>query len=208
MKRCPRCGEEKESTEFHSDRAKKDGLATYCKTCNNISRAIFRKRETMNQTNFERLYRGLSAQAKKVYDAIPISDPWKAGQIMGELHRNQSGMNAHVALGCANSLIACGLVVESPKGSFKRVKIHQVGEAKEPKPEPKTEPQKETEMKQIETTQASGGAMEMLGNFAEKLRALASEAEVIAMEIAGQAEKNEAETAKMRQLQALLKSLG
>jgi len=33
MKRCPRCGEEKPFSEFAKNRARRDGLQTYCKPC-------------------------------------------------------------------------------------------------------------------------------------------------------------------------------
>ena len=35
MKTCPQCKEEKELTEFHKDRNRKDGLYVYCKPCTN-----------------------------------------------------------------------------------------------------------------------------------------------------------------------------
>lgn len=34
MKRCPRCGEEKPTSEFNRNRSRKDGFAHYCKPCN------------------------------------------------------------------------------------------------------------------------------------------------------------------------------
>lgn len=48
MKRCPRCGVTKETTDFPRNRATKDGLATYSKPCHN---------EKMNEIS-ERLYGG------------------------------------------------------------------------------------------------------------------------------------------------------
>ncbi len=33
MKRCSRCGEIKPYSEFHKNRARRDGLQTYCKSC-------------------------------------------------------------------------------------------------------------------------------------------------------------------------------
>lgn len=32
-KRCPRCGETKPTAEFHKNKARKDGIAPYCKDC-------------------------------------------------------------------------------------------------------------------------------------------------------------------------------
>lgn len=36
FKTCPKCGEEKARSEFHKDRAHRDGLHSYCKTCTRI----------------------------------------------------------------------------------------------------------------------------------------------------------------------------
>lgn len=33
MKKCTKCGIEKQTTEFHKDKIKKDGLRSYCKIC-------------------------------------------------------------------------------------------------------------------------------------------------------------------------------
>ena len=35
LKRCIKCGEFKPLSEFHKNRASKDGLAYFCKPCNN-----------------------------------------------------------------------------------------------------------------------------------------------------------------------------
>jgi len=62
----------------------------------------------MNQQKFEQIYRGLTVQAKKVYDSIPMVEAWSPAMVMQDLHRrNQSMGDMHVVLGCVNSLIAC-----------------------------------------------------------------------------------------------------
>ena len=35
MKKCPRCGEEKQPDEFHKNSRVKSGLSVYCKKCKN-----------------------------------------------------------------------------------------------------------------------------------------------------------------------------
>lgn len=172
----------------------------------------------MNQHKFDAVYRGLTTQAKKVYECVPISESWTPAQIMGELHRRNISMNdRHVVMGCLNSMIACGIVNEVPRGEFRREVIRPKYEAKEQVIEA-IEPTEELEVKKSASipnhTQSSAApvaepsALDLLGEFAQRLRILADDAERIAIAIAGQAEKNDAETAKLRQLQALLKSLG
>ena len=166
----------------------------------------------MNQSKFEAIHRSMTIQAKKVYDCIPIAESWDPAQIMGELHRRNISMSdKHVVMGCINSMIDSGVVNEVSRGVFRREVIR-------PKCEIKEQVIEVTETKEIQvnkpvsapikTTPVNSGPLDLLGAFAQRLRDLANDAESIAMAIAGQAEKNDAETAKMRQLQALLKSLG
>lgn len=158
----------------------------------------------MNQQKFDQIYRGLSEQAKKVYECIPISESWSPAQIMSELHRRSISLgDFRVVMGCVNLMLDSGIVLEAPRGSFKRETIR-------PKQEPKNQfinPKKETLVKQPTTPEAIG-PLDRLSAFASRLRDLATDMENAAIELASQAERNDAETAKMRQLQALLKSLG
>ena len=160
----------------------------------------------MNQQKFDSIYRGLSEQAKKVYDCIPIADSWSPAQIMGELHRRSVSLgDFRVVMGCVNSMLDAGIVLEVSRGLFKR-------EAIRPKCEPKEKVinhTKEAEMPTpTKTIAPQVGALDRLSSFASRLRDLANDMENAAIELAGQAERNDAETAKMRQLQAILKSLG
>ncbi len=155
----------------------------------------------MNQQKFDQVHRGLSEQAKKVYDCIPIAESWTPAQIMGELHRRSVSLgDFRVVMGCVNLMLDAGIVVEASRGLFKRETIR-------PKQEQVTKPKKEIEVKQ-QTPVAAIDPLDRLSSIASRLRDLATDMENAAIELAGQAEKNETETAKMRQLQAILKSLG
>ena len=162
----------------------------------------------MNQQKFESVFRGLSMQARKVYDCIPIAEAWNPAQIMGELHRRNISMSdRHVVMGCINSMIDSGVVNEVARGVFRREVIRPKCEIKEINPiKPTKEPEVITPVPSKTTPLV--GPLDRLSAFASRLRELASDMENAAIELAGQAEKNDAETAKMRQLQAILKSLG
>lgn len=222
MKKCSKCNETKDIDEFNKySRNVATGLRADCKKCQGKQTVIDsenRRNKKLNQQKFDQIHRGLSAQATKVYDAIPISDSWSITQIMQELHRlNISMSDARVVGGCLNSLIDCGLVVEAPKRMFRREVIRPKFERTEAAPEV-IATTKEIEMKQTAhlpsktapyaSAIAIMSPLDRLSSFASRLRDLATEMENAAIDLAGQAEKNEAETAKMRQLQALLKSLG
>jgi hypothetical protein len=157
----------------------------------------------MQKSKFDTVFRGLSAQAKKVYESLPISEPWSPSQIMQELHRKNISMSdMRVVMGCMNTLIDIGCVEEPTKGMFIRVEIK---EKAAPSPEFKVVKQKDAQMKQIESP---NNPIDRLSSLASRLRELASDMDDAAIALAEQAQKNDAETIKMRQLQALLKSLG
>ena len=48
VKKCIKCKEEKEETEFYKDRARKDGLTRYCKVCQKVH---LKKWQKKNQSN-------------------------------------------------------------------------------------------------------------------------------------------------------------
>jgi hypothetical protein len=160
----------------------------------------------MHQQKFDQIYRGLTEQSKKVFDCIPISESWTPAQIMSELHRRSISLgDFRVVMGCVNIMLDSGIVLEVSRGQFRREIIKQKCEKKEQL----TKLPKEPEMNHAQKpSKDQNNPLDLLGDFAKRLRTLADDAERIAMEIAGQTEKNEADTAKMRQLQAILKSLG
>lgn len=184
----------------------------------------------MNQAKFEAKLKGLNSQLRKVLDATPVEEPWMATAVSAEMRRlGSGGADSRATLGCLNSLLEMGLVEEVVKGQFRRAKVNPAPGrpplAPPPEPAPavadsprlvsvKTNPQEEA-MQTIKAVTVAPksivsplSALDKLSRLAERLRELASDMESAALELAEQAEKDEAETAKMRQLQALLKSLG
>lgn len=91
----------------------------------NGPRHINNAKRTMNQQRFHSIHDGLSAVAKKVYDAVPIQEAWSIVQIKQELERKQAGVTRDFRIfsGCINSLVNSGIVLEEPKGRFRRVKV-------------------------------------------------------------------------------------
>ncbi len=145
----------------------------------------------MNQKQLEQIHCNLSEQAKKVYDCIPIQESWSPVQIMQELHRKKlSTYDYHLVMGCIHLMVEAGIIKEPKKGFFVRENVET----------------KNTVGKQTKPTVV--GPIDRLSEFAQRLRQLALDMESAAIDLAGQIEINDAETAKMRQLKELLKSLG
>lgn len=236
MRFCKPCGVTKPISEFNVDSKESGGHRYYCKACAKEKKRVYllkkatmgqvdhkkvfaagyykglreseSKGEIMNQSRFDAVYRGLSAQAKKVYEALPISEPWGPSQIMQELHRRNISMSdMRVVIGCINTMIDVGCVEEPTKGMFVRAEIR---EKQATAPILKEIKQKEPEVKQdaAKQTETETSPIDRLSLLSRRLRDLASDMDDAAIALAEQAQKNESETVKMRQLQALLKSLG
>lgn len=178
----------------------------------------------MNQARFNAIYSGLTSLEKKVYEAVPISDPWDIKQISNELNRCGSTPDPRVLGGCMSTLVDAGLVLETAPKVFVRVSV-------KPKPE-KSPPHHQAPPATFEATneipptvnalkQPAPKAASNQQDILEKMSALAgrvnhvrayleqlsSDIETTALEIEEQMAEREKDMAKLRQLQALLKDL-
>lgn len=66
---------------------------------------------------------GQSATAKKVYEAIPITEAWSFTQIFAEVNRRGVGIQYNIFQGCVQNLKEAGLVVEPKVGHFLRATL-------------------------------------------------------------------------------------
>lgn len=160
----------------------------------------------MNINRFKAKFEGLNTAARKVYNAVPISEPWDISQILRELERSQGRMDYRVVHGCLTVLTDIGLVIETEK-EYRRTPVR---ERTEKTPEPKEEPVMKIETKPaapaaaIEATQSP---MDILAGLASRLIALGNDFETAALTIQAQHEAREKDMEKFRQLQALLKGM-
>jgi hypothetical protein len=81
------------------------------------------KEKVMNEAKFQSVFRNVSEQAKKVYNAVPISESWSSSQIMAELARTNRSTEHRVVLGCLASLREVGLIKESATGLWIRTEV-------------------------------------------------------------------------------------
>ena len=211
IRACSVCKVIKPPTEFNKNSRMHDGLRSYCRLCQaNLKRAYLEKKEQeMNLSKYEAKKNGLNSQLRKVLDATPIQEAWNAVAISAEMRRvGSGGADPRATLGCLSNLVEQGLIDEVRKGQFKRVQPKEKQPTPEIKPVEVPTTHKEPEMQPKPTAAPASNPIDKLSKLASRLRDLASDMETAALELAEQAERNEHETAKMRQLQALLKSLG
>lgn len=172
----------------------------------------------MNDAKHDALLQGQSTLARKVYDAVPIQEAWTPSEIQAVLRATQStAAEARVVHGCLRKLTDDGLIREVAHNKFRRrasrasrashehrqLTLHKElpMPANAPKAAPKTTP---LELLSELANDIKGFAQDVN----QRLQNFAIRTEDIALAIEQQRELDNAELAKLRQLQSLLKSLG
>lgn len=167
----------------------------------------------ITESQFSRRYHALSVNCKKVYDAVPIAEPWSTSYILSEIQRLCSyTSNMRVLTGSLQSLKASGLVQEPTKGLFVRTPVkpgkdeseaEQITDAKTQQPEPT----KEEKTMPAPAQKQPRNPMAILSELATRCKALADEIETAALEIDEYVTAKDVDAGKLKQLQALLKGL-
>lgn len=86
----------------------------------------------MNESRQRELLAGVAANARKVFDVVPIEDAWGLDQLLAEVRRLGSGMDSNVLKGCLASLIERALVCEVSPRRYQRAPIRTKSAAAEP----------------------------------------------------------------------------
>lgn len=180
----------------------------------------------MKQSTIDRMLKGQTSVAKKVYSAVPINEAWPVKQVLTELGRLQISMDHRRVAGCLNTLKESGLIKEPNKGEFIRVTankhpIHpeipethqgavipvaQTGVIVDNGPlfEDKT---KETPMTKRDPMDTISGLTEKMRDIAGSMTALADEFDDVACELAESVTMSVKDAEKLQQLKGLLKAL-
>ncbi len=168
----------------------------------------------ISRSRFDAAYREQSPAAQKVYSAVPDGQFWPIPKIAAEMKRlGQNPEISHVA-GCLGTLLHVGLVTEQLRGHFSKAEIKEPVKLFERLKTVAAQP-KEENMKTATQPVSKKTPLEILGDISSRAIALsdmvkkfAADIENAAIEIQQQIETGDEETAKLRQLQSLLKSLG
>ena len=165
----------------------------------------------ISQTRFKQVHNTLNAPVKKVYEAVPASEPWTSNQIIGEISRlGYSMRDSKAIIGCLDTLKRQGLIAEPERGSFIRIEVKEtttfdkfIEETKE-----------KTMATSKPVTQIKQSNLDRLINLSEKanglaaqMKAMATELENVALEIEAEIQENSTSAQKLKQLQELLKGV-
>lgn len=157
----------------------------------------------MSHSRFCGIYNGLTALAKKVYEAVPISAPWGLSEVHAELVRTGSDPGKAIVEGCLKSLVSSGLVKERAL-TFIRIPVREKIE----------HVKKDEEPMATQQPAAPEGATDRLSGLASRaskiatmMRQFADDLELAAVEIDDGIGKDRADLEKLRHLRDVLNSL-
>ena len=95
MKKCNKCSEEKNLLDFDSDRTKKDGKSTVCRTCRAVSNLEWRKKNnTLDKSNISVGFDGIIGLDYKIkHTPLNLSIDWQPSfSIIQGYFKNQGGI--------------------------------------------------------------------------------------------------------------------
>lgn len=153
---------------------------------------------------------GQTGVAKKVYECVPINEPWTSFQVMTAM-RNLTGSTPdnRIVSGCLVSLVDSGLVKKSGRDQFQRIAV----DAKQ-KNQESSMAKAELKLEVVSEKKAVGTPLEMLSDLAgeivamaNNLQRLAARVEDVALAVEQEREGNAAAVGKLKQLQDLLKGI-
>lgn len=159
----------------------------------------------MNAARMQSIIHGLTGIARKVYDTVPIQEGWTLAQVSAELGRNGLVYEHAKVHGCLRSLKEQGLIRECD-GQFQRIEQRPRLVATRT---PTTTPQ-EHNMPAPTSSDPMANLAEIAATLREQARQLLAKADALdaaAIDVAETIERSGEDSAKLRQLQALLKDI-
>lgn len=189
--------------------------------------------EFLNEAKLQRTARSINGVARKVLDTVPISEPWTISQVSAEMLRaTGSRPEFKIVAGCLDSLASVGLIREPTRGSFIRVmpkrrpELASVPLPPAPLPAEQINRESPSTMTKLAITKPSiiheaapsaapVDPLERIAQVATALRSasvslaeMAQELDDAALVFTTRLDQVNADTEKLRQLQAILKSIG
>lgn len=162
------------------------------------------------------LIRGQTGIAQKVYECVPVQEPWASFQVLAAM-RNMTGStpDTRIVSGCLASLVDAGLIKKVGRDQYQRIALERLDAQAKPVTE---EPQMAEAVKISEAPKHEqkrpASPLEMLGELAteivgmaEHMRRLAARVEDLALAVEQEREATAKSVEQYRQLKALLKNL-
>ncbi|BAU16380.1 hypothetical protein FDH89_gp52 [Pseudomonas phage phiR18] len=174
----------------------------------------------------DRILANQTPHARKVYECVPIAEPWPAHQIMAQLKVDRgSALSVAVVRGCLKALHEAGLIRRPTSDLYIREKVTESSTAtatelmdetvadykdrtKQVQPAQPAQPKEPSMSTSIDTLLKIAQQLSVLAaEVEEKLSEIASEIETAAKQVESTTATDREQLAKLKQLQSLLKDL-
>jgi hypothetical protein len=168
--------------------------------------------ESVNKKVYNSKIEGLAPIERKIFNATPIAAPWSTSEVIAELARNDMKINPRTAAATLGTLSGKKLIIEGPRGWWKRVVVDPVNKNQDNPVENKPT-QEDMATKPAEKTVKAENIekrtpIEIVEELLDDLKAVMDKAESAALEISQYISGVEEDAKKLEQLKALLKGIG
>lgn len=166
----------------------------------------------MTPVRQQSILRGMPAQAQKVFEFVPIADAWADTRILAEMTKStRASVERRVVAGCLDRLRDAGLIRETGRREFQRVRVSALGEPKAadiaPAPLASADAPAETSVPLPESSSAIdliAGISNRLSIVLGDIRSIVTDLETVALQIEEQRTANGREVEELRQLKTML----
>ena len=175
----------------------------------------------MRQSKVNAMLMNGTTVAKKIYEAVPIIEPWSIGQICAEVARLEliAKPTMSIVQGCLNSLKENKLVRETSSQHFIRTPVTSEKPEKKVNPMLTTlnlvSPRQTLQLPKAEGTEMNKNPLDLLGNLSDeaktlskKMMELSSKIDEVAVEIDELLNNQSEDKENLQQLRELLKKIG
>lgn len=165
------------------------------------------------ESRIQQLLAGQSSTAQKIYQHVPIQEPWSAHDIhCAALKANATSVSAHAVRRALGELKDAGIIREPQGSKYQRdattVKLRIETPMQKPAIEVVT-PIKKQEVNALDALAGlSAEVVALADDFSARMKAMATRIEEVALSVEAEREGSAQATAKLKQLQSLLKEIG
>jgi hypothetical protein len=161
----------------------------------------------------QQLLSGQSSTARKIFQYVPIQQPWSAHDIhCAALAVNATSVAVHAVRRALGELKDAGIIREPVGGRYQRDAITIKPKSEQPMPKVTTDTVVAIKKPEVQALDVLAGlSSEVVGladEIGRRLKSLAVRIEEVALSVESEREGNAQATAKLKQLQTLLKEIG